>query len=170
LVTDREQLSKAIKDIAMGIRWLRDATAIRIEELRNYVHQLAQTGTQESCLLPSVRRFAARFSTATGITVRIEAECEPRISDRLAAELFQMVVEGLSNIQRHTHSSYATIKLTCSNKNNQIYLHIENDSKEEKAKPFTPRSLLERVSSLGGRLRVEQHEGSHTTVSIEIPL
>ena len=54
--------------------------------------------------MPAVRRFATRFSEVTGIAVEVQADDDLRIEDRLAAEAFQMVAEGLANVRRHTHA------------------------------------------------------------------
>ena len=62
-------------------------------------------------LVPAIRRFAAKFTAATGIIVDVKATEEIGIKDRLAAEIFQMVTEGFSNIRRHTHSPRAEAEL-----------------------------------------------------------
>ncbi|MBI3325998.1 MAG: hypothetical protein HYZ81_04745, partial [Nitrospinae bacterium] len=59
------------------------------------------------------QRFAAKFSEATGIAVHLEAASNIRINDRLGAEVFQIVAEGLSNVRRHTSSTQATVALAC---------------------------------------------------------
>jgi signal transduction histidine kinase len=91
------------------------------------------------------------------------------LDDRLAAEIFQMIVEGLSNIRRHTQSVRAFIGLECSN--NQLTLRIENDgTRGSVTKPFTPRSIAERAEALGGKARVETFGDAGTSVVVEIPL
>lgn len=168
LTTGGKRLIEILQEVARGVSRLRELTGAGIQDLRMFVGGLAETGRLEGSLLPSLRRFAARFSDATGIAVSIEAEGEIRINDRLAAELFQMVAEGLSNIRRHTQSAGATIRLACAN--GRVILKIENEGEGTKPEPFTPRSLSERISSLGGHLELEQHEDGRTAVIIGIPL
>jgi signal transduction histidine kinase len=66
---------------------------------------------EESGLVPAVRRFATKFAETTCLNVHVDAAHDLKVNDRLAAELFQMVAEGLSNIRRHTHATQATIKM-----------------------------------------------------------
>jgi signal transduction histidine kinase len=144
-------------------------TKDEIEQLRHTVQSLKNGGEAAAGLLPSIRRFALKFADATGIQVRIEAVHQPLVNDRLAAAVFHLVTEGLSNVRRHTQATTAEIRLAQDDGN--LVLQIANDNSEAKAfVPFTPRSLSERATTLGGRVRVEPRGRSDTVVIIEIPL
>ena len=91
------------------------------------------------------------------------------MNERLAAEIFQIVREGLSNIKRHTDSAVARIRMT--SLNGDIVLDIENDSSgAESQSTFTPRSITERAIALGGRVSVNVGDGGGTIVSVVIPM
>jgi len=138
-------------------------------DLRRYVRGLSEGGGDEGGLVPAVQRFAHKFTAATDIAVHVNTAAEVRLNDRLAAEAFQMVAEGLSNVRRHTNSAWATIGLACCN--GHFRLRIENDDAEGTAVvPFTPRSLTERAAALGGQVGVERTESAHVTVVVDIPL
>ncbi len=144
-------------------------TGDAIAELRGYVHGLRGSGGRESNLVPAIKRFAAKFANATGINVSIEANPDMHFNDRLAAEVFQMVAEGLSNIRRHTQATQAKIALV--RHSDHLILRIENDGQNGAGtQSFKPRSLTERATALGGRARVEQRNGECSAVIIEIPL
>ena len=51
----------------------------------------------------------AKFGELYDIEVEVKAPSAININDRLAAEVFQIVQEGLSNIKRHTASSTASL-------------------------------------------------------------
>lgn len=156
-------------NIAYELDKLIELTGEGITDLRGYVHGLRGSGGRESNLVPSVKRFAAKFASATGISVSIEAKPDMHFNDRLAAEVFQMVAEGLSNIRRHTRATSANIVLT--RHRDHLILRIENDNQDgAEADSFKPRSLTERATALGGRARVEQNDGTCSAVVIEIPL
>jgi len=138
-----------------------------VADLRRYVRELRDSNERDGELLPAVRRFGAKFAAATGIAVHVEAETEIHISERLAIETFQMVAEGLSNVRRHTDATRATVGLTC--RNRHLTLRIENSGAEQ-WEPFTPRSISERATALGGRARVERRADNTTVVLVEIPL
>jgi signal transduction histidine kinase len=156
--------TNAISDI----KRLNEQIATVIGNLRSYMHGLKSSGEHESILVPSVRRFATTFAETTGIAVQVEAAGDMRLNDRLSAEVFQMVTEGLSNIRRHTHAMQANIVLA--HRDNQVVLRIEDQGINGTLQaPFTPRSITERAATLGGQVRVDQHEHG-SAVIVQIPL
>jgi signal transduction histidine kinase len=165
----RQKVAAGQANISGELDKLIDLTGEGIADLRGYVHGLRGSGGRESNLVPSVKRFAAKFAAATGIKVQIEANPDMHFNDRLAAEIFQMVAEGLSNIRRHTQATSANIAL--SRHSDHLILRIENDSWEATGShSFKPRSLSERAAALGGRAQVVQDNGKTSAVVIEIPL
>jgi signal transduction histidine kinase len=100
--------------------------------------------------------------------VQVEAASDLYINDRLVAEVFQMIVEGLSNIRRHTQAGCASIGLT--RQNDCLILRIANDGADAVPTRFIPRSIAERAAALGGQVRVEHIAGGGTQVTVEIPL
>jgi signal transduction histidine kinase len=164
-----EYVQEMISDATSDTDRLIEMTSDGISDLRGYVHGLRDAGGGEDSLMPSVRRFAAKFSQATNITVQVRADTDVHLDDRLATEIFQMVVEGLSNIRRHTESARAFIGLDCSD--SRLRLRIENDgTKGAVPTPFTPRSIAERAQSIGGRAYVEIFGDMGTSVIVEIPI
>lgn len=155
-------------DVKENVERLRRGIDTEIANLRHHISGLEDDGESEGGLLSAVRRFAGKFTEATGIAVLVEAEVDIRVSDRLATELFQMVVEGLSNVRRHTSSTRVTIALA--HGNGHFILRMENDVAAESVPvPFTPRSIMERAAALGGHGRVEWENGN-TAVIVQIPL
>ncbi len=141
-----------------------------ISDLRRYIGGLRSEGSSErgDIMVSSVRRQATKFSELYGIEIDVQAQTKIAINDRLAAEAFQIVREGLSNIKRHTNARSVMINLAC--ENDQLTLQIENDSGGNSPAPFfIPRSITERANALGGTARVEHHDG-RTLVRVEIPL
>jgi signal transduction histidine kinase len=170
LASIRQKVERGEPDVLQQVQVLSDLTAKGIEDLRHYVGTM-KTGERESnnLLVPAIRRFAARFTEATGISVKVEAPDHLGINDRLAAELFQMITEGLSNIRRHTHARVARTIL--SQQDGNVRLRIENeDLNGENSLPFFPRSLTERAAALGGQLQVHRNGNQQTIVDIQIPL
>jgi signal transduction histidine kinase len=163
-----EKLHAGNRDIAGDIAQLRAITDQEIEALRRFVRRLPGDGKRENVLLASVQRFVATFTKATHIAVRVEAACDLHINDRLVAEVFQMIVEGLSNIRRHTRATCASIVLT--RRDDNLTVRVSNDGADAAPAPFMPRSIAERAAALGGQVFVEQIAGGATQVSIEIPL
>jgi signal transduction histidine kinase len=162
-------LLKMVNDAAADTDRLIEMTTEGISDLRGYVHGLREAGESEDSLMPAVRRFASKFTQATNIVVQVRTDTDIQVNDRLATEMFQIVVEGLSNIRRHTQSARAFIGLECSA--NNLTLRVENDgTRGTVPKPFTPQSIAERAKALGGRAYVETFGDAGTSVIVEIPL
>lgn len=168
LAAIRQKIERGDNDVGHDVKELTAMTVTEIEELRRYIRGLKTSERYDTMLVPAIRRFAAKFSAATGITVDVKATEEIGIKDRLAAEIFQMVTEGFSNIRRHTHSPTAEAELEYGK--DFFVLNIKNANDNGKPVSFHPRSLAERAAALGGHLEVYTDDQNQTVVSIRIPL
>jgi signal transduction histidine kinase len=165
----RHKLVWGHAEVTPDIERLLDLTKDEIAQLRHMVHGLRRSGQGGGGLLPALRRFALKFAAATGIQVQVEANGELHVNDRLAAEVFYIVTEGLSNIRRHTQAAAATI--TVAHDHGSLILQISNDGVQgETLSPFRPRSITDRATALGGQVRVERQGHAQTAVIVEIPL
>jgi signal transduction histidine kinase len=149
---------------------LAELTDGEIETLRGYVRALrgGEAGAEGGLLDVGLRRFCSRFSEATGIHVEVWIEGTPPRNDRLAAELFQLVAEALSNVRRHTAATQVEVRLQTGPE--RVVLSVSNDAARPGDPDFTPRSLAERTAALGGTLQVEHPAATTTRVEISIPL
>lgn len=157
------------EDVRDDVAELLSLTNGEIADLRNYVGGLRRGESPREIFLPAVRRYASKFSEATGLSVEIEGRDDLPIYDRLAAELFQMIEEALSNVRRHSTSSYAKLHIAINDG------HLEMDIRNERLKrlgeaSFTPRSIAERAAALGGQAIVYTDPNFDTVVSVQIPL
>ena len=141
-----------------------------IAELRQYVHGLRRSTGGRSVLLESVGRYASKFETATGIHVTVvDSIGKVDIQDRLAADIFQMAAEALSNVHRHTTATAVTLVLEAGEAGTVI-LRVENEiPAKDTQRAFVPGSISDRADALGGRTDVAIQEG-RTVVRVEIPL
>lgn len=163
-----KKLQSGNGDVRNEIKDLLEMTEGEIKELRQYVGGLRRGETPQGAFLPSVRHFAAKFSDATGLKIEINATDDLPINDRLAAELFQMIEEGLSNIRRHSSSSFAIIDIN--REKADLILQLTNRRrKEQNVVSFVPRSISDRATALGGRT-VVYTDNDDTVVRVQIPL
>ncbi len=157
--------------VADGLAELAEKTDSVIKDLRTYVGGLQDHGSSRpvNVLTSSVERHAKQLGEFYGIEVDVRIATHIHVHDRLAAELFQIVQEGLSNIKRHTSSTQARISMA--SVNGDMVLDIENDSSgPEGLATFTPRSITERAIALGGRVSVAVNNPGRTIVSVVIPM
>ena len=159
-------------DVSDEVERLFQITVNEVTGLRGFVRGLKSDDGREDNFLAAVRRFAAQFADHYDLDVQVESRGEIDVSARLAAELIQIVHEGLSNVMKHAEATSS--KITFERAGRSLRLRIENDDardQEETARaPFTPVSITERAEELGGHVRVERGRRGRTTVQVEIPL
>ncbi|HEV8137815.1 MAG TPA: histidine kinase [Pyrinomonadaceae bacterium] len=173
-----QKLKSGNDKVVDNVQELLELTNQELVELRRYVWGLRAGEERRDVLLPAIERFTSRFSSVTGIKVDVNAHGKIEINDRVAAELFQMVTEGLSNVRRHALCNDAQVDLTC--RNGKFVLQIKNprppvtqfepEDGHDHQKLFTPRSISERAAMLGGKTAVTIDKQNHTVVSVTIPL
>ena len=117
--------------------------------------------------MAALRRYTRQFQDVTGIDVHVDGPAELALSERAAAELFEMTTEALSNVRRHTAAQHVAIGVE--RRSDTAYLSIENDGVPPEAPPFDPRSLGEHAEAMGGTLDVRRSPGA-ATVRIRVPL
>ncbi len=140
-----------------------------VTDLRGYISNLkVESVGREPMLINAVKRQAAQFMKYHSIKVDINAPENLQIPDRLAAEVFQMVSEGLSNINRHTQSDCAFIKISIEHGSLVLIIENNNPCVGAPAQTFFPKSLAGRAKALGGNLRIT-HNGK-TSVVIKVPI
>ena len=148
---------------------LLDMTTQVIGDMRQFARNVRQGAAQTDAeLLVALRRQAQQVQQFYDIQITIQAQDGLSISDRLAAEVFQIVNEGMHNIRKHTRARTGSISL--SNADGQLRIRIENETPEGPTAPFLPGSLAERSTALGGTIAVDCDTPGVTAVSIAIPV
>jgi signal transduction histidine kinase len=150
-----------------------------IEGVRDMAHALRPTALEKLGLVQALIQFCEDFEDKNRIAVDlVSAGIDDRALDydtRIA--LYRLVQEGLINIKKHAEASRATIRLVSSFPN--LILRIEDNGRGfdvEKRKEAAGRekrlglsSMEERVSLLGGLMKIDSQSGQGTRITIEIP-
>jgi signal transduction histidine kinase len=177
----RQKLEDGNSSVLADVNELLELTNHELAELRRYVGGLRAGEERQDVLWPAIERYVTRFSSVTGISVEVKARGKFELNDRLAAELFQIVTEGLSNVRRHALTSDARVEMYCHN--STIVLQIKNRRARISETPsfrndgsgdgnisFNPRSISERAALLGGDTKVSVDRDNYTVVSVRIPI
>jgi signal transduction histidine kinase len=148
-----------------------DMAGMTIRDLRNYAATLKEkTSMPGDFLVAAVNKQAQRMQRFYGIDVEVRCDISPQLTGRLAAEAFQIIFEGLSNVLRHSAGKSAFVHVLC--EDSRLLLKIGNDAAEGEPDTgeFTPRSIDERTRALGGTLVVERRADGYTVVNVTIPM
>jgi PAS domain S-box-containing protein len=151
-----------------------------IEAVRNLAYDLRPPVMEQLGLAPTIYQYCEDFTRATGICVDFTSAGMDGLD--LAAEteinLYRLVQEGLNNIRKHSGASRVSVKLIASSPN--IILRIEDngrgfDVEEQLIKASEDRrmglgGMVERVSLLKGRLRIDSRLERGTRIFAEVPI
>lgn len=142
-----------------------------IRDLRTYAATLRdKASVPGDFLVSAVNRQAERFRRFYQIDVEVKSHVNGQLSNRLAAEAFQIVSEGLSNVLRHTSAKRAFVHILC--EEHQLLLKIGNEALRSTgpAPAFVAWSIQERASELGGTAFTERSVDDYTVVHVNIPI
>jgi signal transduction histidine kinase len=162
---------------------LSDARAMLAEmsrEIRTLSYTLHPPVLDELGLVSAIREFSTGFTERSGISVEVEVEaCFGRLSQEAETALFRIVQESISNIQRHSGSKTARIRLRSGAEFVELQVSDQGRGMHQikmdgggGARTRLGVGILgmrERMAQLGGRLEVES-SSSGTTVRAIIPL
>ena len=140
-----------------------------IGDMRDFAQRFRSGRQEEPELLIALRRQLRQVETFYGLDVMLEMHADSAINDRMAAEVFQIVTEGISNICKHTRARTAGVVVE--QLDGELAIDVFNPVGEHDGAPapFVPRSIAERVQALGGALNVEA-DNRQTLLRIRIPI
>jgi signal transduction histidine kinase len=150
-----------------------------IGEVRTLSYVLHPPALDKTGLIGAIREYVRGFTKRSGI--HVELEVSPRVG-RTAREvelaLFRVVQESLTNIQRHSGSQHAKIRV---DRDSNLTLEI-SDYRSEGSGTLRRqtsrsgfqfgvgiRSMQERVNLIGGRLEIDTTDRG-TVVRVTVPL
>ena len=150
-----------------------------IREIRTLSYVLHPPVLDEAGLEDAIRDYAKGFTNRSGIRVELELSLRlQRMQRDIELALFRVVQEALTNIQRHSNSKTAKIRI---DRDSNLTVEISDVDggasagvkSEEKEARFEVGvgilSMQERVKLIGGRLDIDS-TGQGTTVRVTIPL
>jgi signal transduction histidine kinase len=144
---------------------------LTIRDLRTYAATLRDKASMPGDFLVSaVNRQAERYRRFYGIDVEVKSHVNGQLNSRLAAEAFQIVSEGLSNVLRHTSARRAFVHLLCEQENLLLKIGNETPPGPEPAPAFIAWSIQERASELGGTAFTERSVDGDTVVHVNLPI
>ena len=140
-----------------------------IDDLRKYAGTFKDTSAPNGpVLMKALQDQANGIKRLYGIDITICMDSNLTVSDRLTAEVLQLVRESLSNICKHTMAQSGLVSIECVD--GWLKLQVENENTSLWSSDFMPRSISERAAGLGGSVQVTHGLGGNTSVLVEIPV
>jgi signal transduction histidine kinase len=150
-----------------------------IEDLRRICGNLRPPTIDSLGLTAAIQSYTNEWSKRTGITVKLRINLQTgRLPEGMELSIFRIVQEGLHNIHRHSHSGTAEIEMHHISPRT-LMVSIADDG-EGLSEAFDLSKLTghghygligisERVTLLGGHLRISNRSGGGVMLQVEIP-
>jgi signal transduction histidine kinase len=147
------------------------------KHLRRYSHELRPTILDDLGWIPAIRFLAEGVSKRADLPIHIDANVSERLPSAIETTLYRIVQEALTNAVKHAKAGHVWIRawreslvLCCSIRDDGGGF----DSCQAHAAPGRKGlgliAMQERVTSIGGTLRIESRPGHGTELSIRLPL
>lgn len=147
------------------------------KHLRRYSHELRPTILDDLGWIPAIRFLAEGVSTRAGLPIHIESKVSGRLPSPVETALYRTVQEGLNNAVKHAKAKNIWIRawkerntLCCSIRDDGAGFDTGRVQGEPSRKGLGLIAMQERMSAIGGILRVESCPGSGTELSVRVPM
>ena len=149
-----------------------------LEENRRIAHNLRPSDLDELGLAAACRNFCKEIQARTNLTVKyIIAPLGRRLPPAVELNLFRIVQEALTNVEKHAQAR--TIRLRLSFQGDSVVLKIQDDGRgfapqrfktgKGKRRGIGLTNMRERALSSGGTCEVLSMPKKGTTISVRIP-
>ena len=175
LLLDIRNLAETPADKAafgQGLQNIKTLAENCLNEVRDMALLLRPSMLDDLGLVPALEWQAREVSKRTGLLVDI---VEENVSDDLPDELrtcvYRIVQEALNNCSKHAHAKRVQVRVR--QDSNHLRVGIEDDGKgfdPARSRGMGLTGMNERVSQLGGVLRVDSNPSQGTRLEVELPL
>ncbi len=152
----------ALRDIVRGV----------VSELRETLYQLRAIVSEEEPLDAVAAGYVERFVKRTGIPVSFTSNSNgKRLPLRVEQELWRMLQEALTNVERHSQAQHAAVSWQIVG--NRAELEIRDDGRGFKVhqvarERFGLVGMGERADGIGAHLTIDSEPGAGTRVLVEV--
>ena len=147
--------------------------------IRNVTNDLRPSLLDDLGLLPALRSMVADFSERRGVKVMLEApDSLPVLSDEAEAALFRALQEALSNVARHAGNAPTTVEIRATDR--EVILRVSDRgpgfdgerslNRLEAEGHLGLAGMRERITALGGEVRVTSSPGAGVVIAIRVPV
>lgn len=146
-----------------------------IEGIRRIIARLSPLVLQELGLVAAIRKEAKDLARNTGVKTRVAvAEDVGRLAPEIEAAIYRVVQEALHNVAKHAQAKTAGVQII--REAHSVRMVVEDDgvgiasvNTAPQRRTFGLAGMRERISGLGGTMRVHSRKGQGTKITILVP-
>src|SRR6185312_1060832 len=134
-----------------------------LRELARGIHPVILT---EQGLAAALAALAARAP----VPVELSVDAPAHISEQIEATVYYVAAEALTNTAKYANASRARVVVECDGRRLTLDVADDGCGGADRTLGSGLSGLADRVSALGGRLRVVSPDGGGTTVTADLPV
>lgn len=164
--------SSRVEDAEKRLQTLKDIAQESMSEMRLLIYEMHPSILEEAGLVAALRQRLETVETRSGIEVDLQVEGEQRLPISLEKELYQISLEGLNNVLKHSKANEVLVRLSF--EHDRCRLMIQDDGVGfdlERSGRFGGYGLANikgRLEQIGGELTIISEPGKGTTLNIEV--
>ena len=146
-----------------------------IEGIRRIIGRLSPLVLQELGMISAIRKEAKDLAKTAGVRAHVEiSDHFGRLDPVIETAIYRVVQESLHNVAKHAQAQNVEIHLE--RRGETLKLRIEDDgvgirAVTNPARPtFGLAGMQERISTLGGQMKVASRPGEGTKITITVPI
>jgi len=147
------------------------------KQLRRYSHELRPTILDDLGWIPAIRFLAEGASKRASLPIHVETQISGRLPGTMETALYRIVQEAINNAVKHAKAKNVWVRawqakqmLFCSVRDDGEGFDPHSVQRAPDRKGLGLVAMQERVSAIGGTLRLESSPGRGTELSIQLPL
>jgi signal transduction histidine kinase len=184
-----DETGQALTSILLGLRTLeqtvgsdaeradigsvRDLVVSTLHDVRRLAVELRPAALDDFGLAPAIERLVDTHRQDDSVDIDLEIQLgDDRLPADVETTMYRIVQEALTNVAKH--SDAGKVSVVVRRTSGAAVLVVEDDGVGFEPSDESPglglMGMRERVSLVGGRLKVEAGRGSGTTIAAEIPI
>jgi len=147
------------------------------KQLRRYSHELRPTVLDDLGWIPAIRFLAEGVSKRANLPIHIKVAFAGRLPSTTEVALYRVVQEALTNAVKHAKASNIWVRawrdefvLCCSIRDDGAGFDVRALQAAGCRKGLGLIGMQERLSAIGGTVRIESHRGRGTELLIRLPM
>jgi len=147
------------------------------KHLRRYSHELRPTILDDLGWIPAIRFLAEGISKRANLPIHIQTRISGRLPGPAETALYRIVQESLNNAVKHAKARNIWIRAWRENRVLHCSIRDDGEGFDAHRAQGTPGrkglgliAMQERVSAIGGTLRIQSGPGQGTEISLRLPL
>lgn len=175
----RQELNNAgVSIAAAALDKLAEVTRTAHDDIRAYIRQARNTGSEGKNLAAALWKAAEAFEELAGIQVLLDIPQDfagQVLSPQVFINLLYIIKEALNNVKKHAQAGCVWLSLTTGE--GQLRVLVEDDGKgfdtalvKETASGFGLGIMRERAWEIGAQIDIESAIGKGSRVTLQVPL